>query len=565
MRIKLSINRKLHAVIVLNAIFIVVIIAFSYFQLQKAEGTYDDLVDHSGHILVDITRLETLSAQQSSAIRGYLLTREPEMFNSLESSSAKLKQLIDRLNQTITNSEQLGRLKQLSVHNSKLNELFDQQIELVNANKLEAAIRLNNTEVSGLVKQIKLLSQELAVNQQSLIDAEHLKAGEQLDQMIITAVITGIIAIVLSMTIGSYISIRISRRIVSLTARTKRIADGDLTGASLYYHSGDEMEELADSFYQMNDNLKELIVQIGTGSSQVASSACELLAGGSEVAQATKQVTDTIQQMSSDLGNMAQAGEESAKGMEGIGIEFQHIVESIGIVAEMSTVTAAQAEQGNTAIVNAINQMEVIHESVAVSSQIVEMLDQKSREIEQMIANITQFSSQTELLSLNAAIEAAHAGEQGRGFAVVANEIKKLAEHSKLTSQRIVDLVQDIRMDTDRISKGMQNERHEVRTGVTVIHEASEAFKTILTSIQHVTSQAQEVSASAEEIAAVTEEVVASVESISGMTNTSATNSIHIAAIAQQQLASMQEITNSATSLSELATELQAKTSRFKV
>lgn len=565
MKIKMTINRKLLVGYIVSAIFIAIIIIFSFSQLHKAEEKYDHLINHSSRILVDIKELEVLITKQSSDLRGYILNRDPEMFSGLQATLKEMPQLIEKLSQTITNDGQFERLNQLSQLNSEWNNKSEEVIELVQNNKLEEANRINNMDLMAISQKFRELSQEFAENQQVIVEAEQLSIEQEMKAMLTFIIIIGIIAIILSMIVGTLISKRISKRIASLNESTKLIAEGDLTGESLRFETGDEMGQLADSFNQMKDNLKGLIEQIGTSSEMLATSASKLLAGSEQVSIATGQVSITIQDMTDDTAKVALASEETAKGMEGIAIQFQQIVEAIGIVAEMSTVTANQAEHGNVAITNAIKQMDVIHLSVEDSSQIVSMLNQKTKEIEQMVGNITEITTQTELLSLNAAIEAAHAGEHGKGFAVVANEIKKLAEHSQDSSKQIVKLVNDIRKDTEKISKGMEKERLEVHSGVEVIREASRAFHTIMESVQHVTNQTQEVSASSEEVSAVTEEVTASVESISSHTKESANDSANIAAIAEEQLASMQEITEFAANLSELAVELQSKITKFKV
>jgi len=564
-RFTMSINRKLHAGFIVSAVLILFIMVFSYLQIHKVQATYDNLLNLSGNVLVDIKDLEAGIAKQNSDIRGYILTQDKQMLSGIQTSYSQLQNLLEKLNDSFTDRSQQERLGQMTQLNTELHDISEMIIQYVKDRKLIEAEYMLTGKFQGISQQFNVFMQELVENQLTIIDVEQVEIDQRMNSMIRTVIIFGILAIIMSMAMGSLISNRISKRLNVLKSETKRIAAGDLTGEMFHFRSRDELEELGESFNQMKDNLKELIVRIETSSNLVASSAHELMAGSEQVSTSANQVAITIQDMSADAGNMSLASDESVKGMDGIATQFQQIVESIGVVAEMSSVAATQVEVGNSSIAEAIKQMDVIHESVAESYEVVSLLEQKSLAIESMIANITQITSQTELLSLNAAIEAARAGEQGRGFAVVANEIKKLAEHSNEASKQIIDMVNEIRKGTERIMKEMEHEREEVQNGVTVINQANEAFNTIMQSVLLVTQQTQEVSASTEEVSAVTEEVVASVESISDLAKVSANHSINIAAIAEEQLASMQEITDSATNLTELATELQTNISKFKV
>ncbi|TCZ75196.1 methyl-accepting chemotaxis protein [Paenibacillus albiflavus] len=564
-RFTMSINRKLHAGFIVSAVFILFMIVFSYSQIHKVQASYDNLLDLRGNVMVDIKDLEAVIAKQNSDIRGYILTQDKQMLSGIETSFSQLPNLLGKLNDSFTDHSQQERLGQMTGLNTELHDISEEIIQYVKERKLIEAEYLLTSKFQGVSQQFNVFMQELAENQLTIIYGEQVEIDQRIHSMVRTNIIYGILAIVISMTMGSLISNRISKRLTKLKSETKRIAAGDLTGETLNFRSRDELEELGESFNQMKDNLKELIAGIDGSSNLVAFSANELMAGSEQVSTSANQVAITIQDMSADAGNMSLASDESAKGMEGIANQFQQIVESIGIVAEMSSVAATQVEVGNSSIAKAIKQMNVIHESVAESYEVVSLLDQKSLAIESMIANITEITSQTELLSLNAAIEAARAGEQGRGFAVVANEIKKLAEHSNQASKQIINMVNEIRKYTERIMKEMEHEREEVQNGVTVINQANEAFNTIMQSVLHVTQQTQEVSASSEEVSAVTEEVVASVESISDLAKVSASHSINIASIAEEQLASMKEITDSVTNLTELASELQTNISKFKV
>jgi methyl-accepting chemotaxis protein len=195
----------------------------------------------------------------------------------------------------------------------------------------------------------------------------------------------------------------------------------------------------------------------------------------------------------------------------------------------------------------------------------IKLLGNHSQKIGKILEVISQISDQTNLLALNAAIEAARAGEHGRGFAVVADEVRKLAEESKHSADQIADLIATIQNDTARAVNIMEKGNTEVQNGLQVVDTAGQSFQQILQSIQGVTSQIQEVAATSQEISASSEEITASVEEVASIASEAAASTNQVATSAETQLASIQEITQSINELSKLALDLQDTVNQFKM
>ena len=167
--------------------------------------------------------------------------------------------------------------------------------------------------------------------------------------------------------------------------------------------------------------------------------------------------------------------------------------------------------EGNQAIQAAVLQMNAIHDSIRELSGVVEGLGNHSQAIGQIIEVITGIANQTNLLALNAAIEAARAGEHGRGFAVVADEVRKLAEQSSRSAEQISQLINTIQSDTKHAMNSMEAGTREVQQGILVVHEAGETFGQIQMSIGTVSDQVHDVSAAAQEAAGLGKEAAISV------------------------------------------------------
>jgi methyl-accepting chemotaxis protein len=357
----------------------------------------------------------------------------------------------------------------------------------------------------------------------------------------------------------------ISKPIARVAERTKRIADGDLTSSELEVRNRDEIGQLAEDFNAMNDHLKTLVVQVQGGAEHVLSASRGLSASIDETTKASRDIVTSVRQIAAGMDTQTQSTTESSRAMEEMAAGIGKIAETSSSAFDASLNTSKAAEDGYGYIQKSVEQMDRVSLTVADLSSVIGKLDQRSREVGEIVEVITTIASSTSLLALNASIEAARAGEQGRGFAVVAGEVKKLAVQSESSAQEVIGLVAAIQKDIGYAVQAMAEGEREVRDGAEMTRISGQSFQRILDATRSVVEQIQEASSAAEQMSASSEEIAASLQEMSRITAQGAAGTRTISASTGEQLATMEQLAGQAEQLSRLAERLQQSVARFRV
>lgn len=338
--------------------------------------------------------------------------------------------------------------------------------------------------------------------------------------------ITMIFILILSAVVGTRLIGTLNRRLVIPVKEMAQIAgiaaSGDLT-AEIKIKAEDEIGQLAYALQGMIKQMRNMVNLVAQKAMAVAGSAEELNA--------------SAQQTSANAN-------ETAATMSQIATAITQIASNVQDISAAAVSTNENASGGKEGAAHVSQQMEVISFSSVEVSKVINGLNKKSQEINQIVGLISNIAAQTNMLALNAAIEAGRAGEQGRGFAVVAEEVRKLAEQSSQAATEIKQLIAAIQKESNQAVESMQESSKQVDAGIRVVDEVNQAFNQITNAVETLGQQIQEAASAVEQTNAGVQEVAANTE---------------------EQTAAMEEVSASADNLSSLAAELNELVGRFKV
>lgn len=364
-----------------------------------------------------------------------------------------------------------------------------------------------------------------------------------------------VIVIMVSVILVLVFTRKINKRLNALKSAFESAGNGDMT-IEVSDKTGDELSELSVYYNKMRMKLNDTIQTVQQSALQLASASQQLSAGAEETNQASEKITEAVQQIANGAQDQITRIENSESSLKQASADIRDISANTAAIADKGQLAQSKADIGQKEIANVQAQMDAIHQSIQKSGEIIHQLDGRSKQIEQILSVITQIADQTNLLALNAAIEAARAGEQGKGFAVVADEVRKLAEESQQSAGQISKLIIEIQKDMNRSARSVEHVKTEAAEGVTMIQRTRDAFKEIAAATGEISAEISDLSASVTNISASAHQINDSFAANTADIKESTKNTRQAAALTEEQFAAMEEITAASETLSQLAEEL---------
>ena len=391
------------------------------------------------------------------------------------------------------------------------------------------AIAQARQEMTDQQKEIVRISDALYQFQLDRLDIESSEARSRL-----------VISTALALLLGILAAWLITRQIIlplrTTLADVERIASGDLTATATITRR-DELGVLQQGIQQMGSTLRELIGGIRDGVSQISSAAEELSA--------------VTMQTSAGVNSQKEETDQVATAMHEMSATVQEVARNAEQAAQAATEADQEAREGDRVVAEVVAQIERMASEVVRSSEAMTALQSDSDKIGSVMNVIRAVAEQTNLLALNAAIEAARAGEAGRGFAVVADEVRGLAQRTQKSTEEIEQLVSALQGGTQQVSAIMQNSRNLTESSVELTRRAGTSLARITSTVSNIQAMNQQIATAAEEQSAVAEEISRSV--------------VNVRDVSERTAAASEETAASSVELARLGSQLQTMVSRFRI
>lgn len=386
----------------------------------------------------------------------------------------------------------------------------------------------------------------------------------QLNPLRTKYIIVNLAAALIVIAVSMFFAKRLTSPIITLTQNAKVMANGDLN-VKADITGQDEVAELAIAFNHMGDNLRSLIKNIDNSAQCVETAAKDMQKSSAEAGNVSEQIAHTITDLAQGASNQSISIQKGADMVSEMTHFLSVITQNTSNSAEMAEKTQLSIDYGYQEVINQTNLMDASKNASGSVAQAISELAKKSAYIGEIVEVIGNIAGQTNLLALNAAIEAARAGEHGKGFAVVADEVRKLAEQSAASSQQITNLIREIQTGTDQAVTEIGNAQQIIKNQEDAVSHMKETFIEIKQAVENIIQQIQEVADRTSRVNEKANEVGNVITELTAVSEQSAASAQEVAASTEEQSASVQTIAQAAEKLLKEANVLQQAIDNFQV
>jgi methyl-accepting chemotaxis protein len=484
----LKIGMKLGIVFGFLLLMLIMTICFGLSSTQKVNESVEQIAKGNYAKTVHASEAAKALDELQGCIRMLVLLKDQNAIikekQKLEESRSKYREAMKKLEETEKSEKGVKLIETAKNAIAPAVVVNNKVVELALAHKQDEAITLLLKEGVPLTQKIQDAFDEQLKYQEECVDTSYERAQSVYSRAKIVQIVAGSIAVLLGLLAALFLIRNFVTRINRVAGAMSRVADGDLS-VQLRIYANDEIGDLGRSINRMLTSINEMIASIKNTANQVASASGVLYSTSEQIATGAEEVA-------AQAGTVATSSEEMAA-------TSSEIAQNCNMAAESSKQASELATDGVAVVQETVAGMNRIAERVKESAATVESLGSRSDQIGEIVGTIEDIADQTNLLALNAAIEAARAGEQGRGFAVVADEVRALAERTTKATKEIGQMIKAIQTETKGAVTSMEEGVNEVERGTKDAAKSGVALENILNQINAVTMQINQIATAAEQ------------------------------------------------------------------
>lgn len=532
----IRIGKRLAGGFIIFIVIIVFLCIISYKNMSDTDVRANEITNVSFQKAMMANAILVNIQSMNKEICKAVYSKDPAPLKIVAENRKKYMATLEKLEKVETEKEGKAMLETFKKSVGEARAANVKLAQMLQEGDYKGATSIYSGEVEGAVNKFIEIITQLVQHYDKGVETKYGEIVGSNHRVKLILITFGLISIVFCILISVVVTRSITVPIQKNIDVAKTLADGNLS-VDVATDRKDELGDEIRAFQIMVDKWKKLISEVKMSASSVASashqlsvSADQLSKGGADQVERTIQVSTASEEMSQaslDIARNANNISESAKDMVNI------------------------AEHGNGIVNKSVDEVKEIAKTVHKSSEFVKDLGDQSQKIGEIVNVINEIADQTNLLALNAAIEAARAGEAGRGFAVVADEVKKLAERTSKSTQEIGNMIGSIRTGVDRAVESMGEASQSVQAGVELSGQAGSALVEILQSASSLQSMVQQIAAAIEEMNSTTNEIAQDIE--------------QVASVTKEASNSADQVTQAALELSTLSVSLEKSVQEFKI
>lgn len=559
---RFTIKAKIVFVLLLIIFLMSILNVYTIINFSSYNQKYNTILTNitSANSINDVVKLQIDSEMQAIGV-GQKKFEEGNQYKIIEDINSKIAEI----RKTLTSESSISKLDTVSKTVISLKEKIDGTGKQIANKDSYDNIKSSIDYVSEITQLVEANIQDFIRNELN----ESSKTKTVIQNNFRTAVSVNIFALICiftgSIVLAIIISAKISSPIKILNRSSKQIAAGNLTIDKLEIETKDEIMDLTNSFNEMVNSLKYTIGNVRTMSKSTKEVTGILVQNSDANSQSNNEISSSAQKVCNGISNQNEVVLMTTSKMETLFTSFNNLTTNSNIIMSKAKQSVEKAVSGNAYMDNLTVELKRTTDIINMTNEDTKKLKLKTKEMTSIIKAIGDITANTNLLALNASIEAARAGDTGKGFAVVAEEIRKLAEKSAQATTEIGEMVNTIQNDMNNMSENMETSAQKMITGNEIAGKTRQYFQDIKEANLNVDMEIQFISKEIENINCIVKAVISGIQEIRDISNENQLESESILAAVEEQSANLEEVLAQAQQMSDMAYDMEESIQKFNI